>query len=97
MSTRPSRNVTRPRGSSVLKSSLDRVASSRQAVAAKVGLDAEAPNPIFSNAAQRHALIEKAAYYRAEHRGFALGHELDDWLEAEREVDTKLFRGESLT
>lgn len=30
-----------------------------------------------------HALIAEAAYYRAEHRGFAPGHELDDWLQAE--------------
>ncbi|HEY8507133.1 MAG TPA: DUF2934 domain-containing protein [Steroidobacteraceae bacterium] len=28
-----------------------------------------------------------AAYFRAERRGFAPGHELDDWLAAEREID----------
>jgi hypothetical protein len=28
-----------------------------------------------------------AAFYRAEARGFAPGRELEDWLEAEREVD----------
>jgi hypothetical protein len=32
-----------------------------------------------------HHQIEVAAYFIAEHRGFAPGHELDDWLEAERE------------
>ncbi len=31
--------------------------------------------------------IREAAYRKAEERGFAPGHELDDWLEAEREVD----------
>ena len=31
-------------------------------------------------------LIEQAAYRRAQARGFAPGHELDDWLAAEREV-----------
>lgn len=31
--------------------------------------------------------IEVAAYLKAEHRGFAPGHELDDWLEAEREFN----------
>jgi hypothetical protein len=30
--------------------------------------------------------IAQAAYFRAEHRRFAPGHELDDWLAAEREV-----------
>ena len=30
--------------------------------------------------------IEIAAYYRAQERGFAPGHELDDWVAAEAEV-----------
>lgn len=28
-----------------------------------------------------------AAYYRAEQRGFEEGHELDDWLQAEKELN----------
>jgi hypothetical protein len=36
------------------------------------------------------ALVRQAAYYRALKRGFAPGHELQDWLEAEAEVMTKL-------
>ncbi len=35
----------------------------------------------------RHAMIAKAAYFRAERRNFQSGHELEDWLAAEREVD----------
>jgi hypothetical protein len=35
----------------------------------------------------RHERIEKAAYFRAEQRGFSSGFEFNDWLEAEREVD----------
>lgn len=35
---------------------------------------------------RRHAVIAEAAYYRAERRGFAPGHELEDWLQAEREL-----------
>ena len=31
--------------------------------------------------------IEEAAYLKAERRDFTPGHELEDWLEAEREVD----------
>lgn len=34
----------------------------------------------------RRAMVAEAAYFRAEKRGFDRGGELDDWLEAEREV-----------
>lgn len=30
--------------------------------------------------------IAEAAYYRAKQRGFAPGHELEDWIEAESQV-----------
>jgi hypothetical protein len=36
---------------------------------------------------ERRAMIEQAAYFRAEGRGFAPGHELEDWVAAELEVD----------
>ena len=35
----------------------------------------------------REARIAELAYLRAERRGFEPGHELEDWLDAEREVD----------
>ncbi|MGO9930269.1 MAG: DUF2934 domain-containing protein [Steroidobacteraceae bacterium] len=38
----------------------------------------------------RQACIAEAAYFIAQRRGFAPGHELDDWLEAENEVDARL-------
>jgi Protein of unknown function (DUF2934) len=44
----------------------------------------------------REAMIREAAYYRAESRGFAAGHEADDWAAAEREVDTRLAEEEGL-
>jgi Protein of unknown function (DUF2934) len=47
----------------------------------------------FVGPGQRVALIAKAAYYRAEKRGFAPGNEAEDWLAAESEVDAKLLRG----
>jgi len=37
--------------------------------------------------AERHLRICELAYRRAEQRGFAPGFEVEDWLEAEREVD----------
>jgi hypothetical protein len=37
---------------------------------------------------ERHALIAKAAYMRAKRRGFEAGHELEDWLAAEAEINS---------
>lgn len=33
------------------------------------------------------AKIAELAYFKAEQRGFEPGHEMDDWLEAERELN----------
>ncbi len=33
------------------------------------------------------ARIAELAYYKAEQRGFEPGHEMDDWLAAERELN----------
>jgi hypothetical protein len=41
----------------------------------------------FESIEQRRTRIEARAYQLAERRGFAEGAELDDWLEAERQVD----------
>ncbi len=38
------------------------------------------------DASKWHAMIAEAAYYRAQRRGFAPGHELEDWLQAEAEL-----------
>jgi len=35
----------------------------------------------------RRLMIAEAAYYCAERRGFAPGHELEDWFEAEAQID----------
>jgi hypothetical protein len=43
--------------------------------------------PSFSD--DRAQRIAERAYWRAERRGFEPGRELDDWLEAEREVDAQ--------
>lgn len=40
----------------------------------------------------RERLVAETAYRLAESRGFAPGHELDDWLAAEAEVDERLWR-----
>lgn len=43
---------------------------------------------------RRQAMVAEAAYYRAEARGFDPGHELDDWLEAEQDVERLLQAGD---
>ncbi len=43
--------------------------------------------------AERRIRIAEAAYYRAERRGFVPGHEMEDWLAAEAEVDLWIKRG----
>jgi len=54
-------------------------------------LSARVPAPKASvaridSAAERHRLIAEAAYRLAERRGFEPGHELEDWLAAEKQV-----------
>jgi len=44
----------------------------------------------------REALIAERAYFRAERRGFEPGHEGEDWLAAEAEVDQLLSGGENI-
>jgi hypothetical protein len=38
----------------------------------------------------RESSISKSAYIIAQSRGFAPGHELDDWLAAENDLDERL-------
>jgi len=39
---------------------------------------------------ERQVMICEAAYYLAEHRGFEPGHDVDDWLAAEEQIDAAL-------
>jgi len=41
----------------------------------------------FMDDDHRHAIIAQHAYYLSERRGFEPGHELDDWLSAERDIE----------
>jgi len=49
-----------------------------------------APKPVVGKAsrgdADRQAMVAMAAYFRAQKRGFAPGHEMEDWFAAEVEV-----------
>ncbi len=52
--------------------------------------------PVPVSAAERRAMIEQNAYLRAESRDFAPGHEVEDWLAAEAEVDRRLAQNRKL-
>ena len=47
--------------------------------------------------AARHGLIAEVAYARYAARGYVTGHELDDWLQAEADVDRRLLSAEPAT
>jgi len=49
-----------------------------------------APETAMSDAEKREVLVRIAAYSFYERRGYVCGHELEDWLQAEMEVDRQL-------
>jgi hypothetical protein len=49
--------------------------------------------PVPETPADRHHRIQEAAYRLAVQRGFAPGHDVEDWLAAEREVDIEIAMG----
>ncbi len=49
---------------------------------------------ILIDANEREDMIRKAAYFRAASRGFRPGHEVEDWLASEMEIDRVLARSE---
>lgn len=53
----------------------------------------KSPQRAAVSADDRRAMIAEAAYLRAERRGFTPGHETEDWLAAEVEVDVLLKAG----
>ena len=60
---------------------------------AEIGHQAQsekAPNCSIINQQTRRELIAQAAYFRAQRRAFAPGHEKEDWVAAELEVDKAL-------
>jgi Protein of unknown function (DUF2934) len=56
---------------------------------AEPGLD---PEPYWDDESRWQWLAENA-YYRAERRGFLPGFEVEDWLEAERELELSEHTG----
>ena len=66
----------------------------RDPAAPGIALRTGLPMPILPQAQvsphTRHLMIQAAAYFFAERRGFLPGHELDDWLAAEEVIGQTL-------
>jgi len=45
----------------------------------------------------RQKMIEDAAYFKAEKRNFIPGYEVQDWADAEREIDDLINRAKTMT
>jgi hypothetical protein len=56
--------------------------SAQSAAAPGAGIDMDA----------RRQLVAAEAYFLAERRGFAAGHELEDWIAAEEMVESRLHQ-----
>ena len=71
-----------------------KAAKAKAATAAKTGAGETTRKPAAAEITpeQRHQLIAEAAYLRAESRGFDAGDPIDDWLQAEQEIDARLTR-----
>ena len=50
-----------------------------------------AGSPAAVTPEERYRMIAEAAYNRAQLRGFTAGGEVQDWLEAEAEIDARLL------
>lgn len=61
--------------------------------AANEARDASRPTMPVTNPDTRAQMIAEAAYYLSEQRGFAPGHEVEDWLAAEQQIDTRIEDG----
>jgi hypothetical protein len=48
----------------------------------------DSADPPAASDSERQSRIAELAYLKAERRGFAPGYELEDWLEAELELDS---------
>lgn len=66
----------------------DRRKAPRKTNAATPAPDTRVPGELPEEEMRRQ--IAEAAYYRAKQRGFAPGYELEDWVQAESEVRSRL-------
>jgi hypothetical protein len=74
------------------KTGITNIADAAGIEPAKIPVNSDVANSVLTGVSEeeRYQLIAKAAYHRAEQRSFAPGHELEDWLTAEAEIEMKL-------
>lgn len=65
--------------------------ASRKTIIAEEPAPVAVSKPPVPSSEQVAGMIATAAYYLAAERNFTPGHELDDWLEAERRIRSTLF------
>lgn len=75
------------------KAAPKKIAKAAPKVAAPKPAASRAKKPEGVSAEQRRNYVEVAAYHIAERRGFAPGNTLDDWVQAEAEIDRLLAKG----
>jgi hypothetical protein len=74
---------------SVPSSKVEKLSSRARPRTAQPARDVRIAGELVS-AEVRRDIIAQAAYFRAQRRDFEPGHELEDWLAAEAEVDAAL-------
>jgi hypothetical protein len=62
----------------------------------KFGFGFTLPTPPSVQSINLDAMIAEAAYYKAEKRGFYPGNEIQDWLEAKREIIALVYGDKSV-
>lgn len=65
--------------------------TAKKATAKKTAKNEQTSSKLNITPEERWKMVAVAAYHRAEKRSFASGHELQDWTEAEKEVDKLLL------
>ena len=78
---------------SATKAKPEPVAKAAPKAAAAKPVRSRAKKPAGVPQEQRRNYVEVAAYHIAERRGFAPGNPLDDWVQAEAEIDRLIADG----
>ena len=88
--TAPSGSAKKPSAKKLIAKTpaVKKSAAKTKIITKKTGLPKAAKSAVAPE--ERYKMIAAAAYLRAERRGFASGHALDDWIAAEAEVDVML-------
>ncbi|WP_438024041.1 DUF2934 domain-containing protein [Sorangium sp. So ce233] len=86
-------SAVQPKGASSAPAAVEMPSASAELAAERARVEAPkaAPRPSRPSHDERHRLIAKVAYGYAERAGFR-NNPVDDWLNAEREVDARLER-----